>query len=104
PHPEALAALQEARAVGLRVVVATGRPRRKVSRAVRDAADAVVLEGGALVWTRGGVRSLAPPEWADAARAWLEGEGLAFEAKGASFSIAAPDARRLARCPVALTA
>jgi hydroxymethylpyrimidine pyrophosphatase-like HAD family hydrolase len=62
--PDTLAALDEARARGIRVILVTGRimdELRAVFPEVEDHVDAVVAENGALVVTPVGVRQLAAP-------------------------------------------
>jgi len=62
--PATLAALTEARARGVRVILVTGRimsELRAVFPEVDEHVDAVVAENGALLVTRGGVRVLAAP-------------------------------------------
>ena len=62
--PATLAALTEARARGIRVILVTGRimsELRAVFPEVDEHVDAVVAENGALLVTHGGVRLLAAP-------------------------------------------
>ncbi len=62
--PATLAALAEARARGIRVILVTGRimsELRAVFPEVHEHMDAVVAENGALLVTHGGVRLLAAP-------------------------------------------
>ena len=62
--PETLAALDEARVRGIRVILATGRVMddlRAVFPQVEEHVDAVVAENGAIMVTPVGVRLLAPP-------------------------------------------
>jgi hydroxymethylpyrimidine pyrophosphatase-like HAD family hydrolase len=62
--PDTLAALAEARARGIRIILVTGRimsELRAVFPEVEDHVDAVVAENGALVVTPVGVRLLAAP-------------------------------------------
>ena len=61
---ETLAALDNARARGIRVILATGRVMddlRAVFPQVEEHVDAVVAENGAIMVTPVGVRLLAPP-------------------------------------------
>ena len=63
-RPDTLAALAEARARGIRVILVTGRimsELRAVFPDVEDHVDAVVAENGALVAAPAGVRLLAAP-------------------------------------------
>jgi haloacid dehalogenase-like hydrolase len=62
--PDTLAALAEARARGIRVILVTGRimsELRAVFQEVEDHVDAVVAENGAVLITPVGVRQLAAP-------------------------------------------
>ena len=62
--PDTLAALAEARARKIRVIVVTGRILSELQAAFPDAldhVDAIVAENGAVLATRGGVRLLAAP-------------------------------------------
>ena len=77
--PATLAALTEARARGIRVILVTGRimsELRAVFPEVDDHVDAVVAENGAVLVTHGGVRLLADPI-GGAVSAALSGRGVA---------------------------
>ena len=77
--PATLAALTEARARGVRVILVTGRimsELRATFPEVDDHADAVVAENGAVLVTHGGVRLLAAPI-GGAVSAALSGRGIA---------------------------
>ena len=77
--PATLAALTEARARGIRVILVTGRimsELRAVFPEVDEHVDAVVAENGAVLVTHGGVRLLADPI-GGAVSAALSGRGVA---------------------------
>ena len=77
--PATLAALTEARARGIRVILVTGRimsELRAVFPEVDKHVDAVVAENGAVLVTHGGVRLLADPI-GGAVSAALSGRGVA---------------------------
>jgi len=77
--PATLAALTEARARGIRVILVTGRimsELRAVFPEVDEHIDAVVAENGAVLVTHGGVRLLAAPI-GGAVSAALTGRGVA---------------------------
>ena len=77
--PATLAALTEARARGIRVILVTGRimsELRAVFPEVDEHVDAVVAENGALLVTHGGVRLLAAPVGRTVSAA-LAGRGVA---------------------------
>jgi hypothetical protein len=77
--PATLAALTEARARGIRVILVTGRimsELRAVFPEVDEHVDAVVAENGGLLVTHGGVRLLAAPV-GRAVSAALTGRGIA---------------------------
>jgi hydroxymethylpyrimidine pyrophosphatase-like HAD family hydrolase len=91
--PATLAALTEARARGVRVILVTGRimsELRAVFPEVDDHIDAVVAENGALLVTHGGVRLLAAPI-GRAVSAALTGRGVAHRSGQVLIAGAAAD-------------
>ncbi len=80
PEPDTLAALDEARAAGRRVVIVTGRILEELLAVFPDAgehADAVVAENGAVLDRGGRRRRLAEPV-PDELAAALDARGVAF--------------------------
>ena len=91
--PATLAALTEARARGIRVILVTGRIMSELRAAfpeVDEHADAVVAENGALLVTHGGVRLLAAPV-GRAVSAALTGRGVAHRSGQVLIAGAAAD-------------
>ena len=91
--PATLAALTEARARGVRMILVTGRimsELRAVFPEVDDHVDAVVAENGALLVTHGGVRLLAAPI-GRAVSAALTGRGVAHRSGQVLIAGAAAD-------------
>ena len=91
--PATLAALTEARARGVRVILVTGRimsELRAVFPEVDEHVDAVVAENGALLVTHGGVRLLAAPV-GRAVSAALTGRGVAHRSGQVLIAGAAAD-------------
>ena len=91
--PATLAALTEARARGVRVILVTGRTMselRAVFPEVDDHIDAVVAENGALLVTHDGVRLLAAPV-GRAVSAALTGRGVAHRSGQVLIAGAAAD-------------
>ena len=91
--PATLAALTEARARGIRVILVTGRimsELRAVFPEVDEHIDAVVAENGALLVTHGGVRLLAAPV-GRAVSAALTGRGVAHRSGQVLIAGAAAD-------------
>ena len=91
--PATLAALTEARARGVRVILVTGRimsELRAVFPEVDEHIDAVVAENGALLVTHGGVRLLAAPI-GRAVSAALTGRGVAHRSGQVLIAGAAAD-------------
>ena len=91
--PATLAALTEARARGVRVILVTGRimsELRAVFPEVDKHVDAVVAENGALLVTHGGVRLLAAPI-GRAVSAALTGRGVAHRSGQVLIAGAAAD-------------
>ena len=91
--PATLAALTEARARGVRVILVTGRimsELRAVFPEVDEHVDAVVAENGAVLVTHGGVRLLAAPI-GRAVSAALTGRGIAHRSGQVLIAGAAAD-------------
>ena len=91
--PATLAALTEARARGIRVILVTGRimsELRAVFPEVDEHIDAVVAENGALLVTHGGARLLAAPV-GRAVSAALTGRGVVHRSGRALIAGAAAD-------------
>ena len=91
--PATLAALSQARARGVRVILVTGRimsELRAVFPEVDEHVDAVVAENGALLVTHGGVRLLAAPI-GRAVSAALTGRGVAHRSGQVMIAGAAAD-------------
>jgi hydroxymethylpyrimidine pyrophosphatase-like HAD family hydrolase len=96
--PGTLAALAEARARKIRVILVTGRTMndlRAVFPEVDDSVDAVVAENGAVLVARAGVRRLADPV-ARAVSTGLAARGVAHRC-GQVWWPALPPTRRLPR-------